>query len=535
MSFTQEEARIELEWRKCASDVFYFLENYWKISVPMDSISLKLREPQREAIELWETGVNTLSLKARQIGWSTISAAYVFWKVFFHSDLHAVTLSRTEVKAKDLLAMSKYGYNRLPQWLVERGPQPIQNVQLILAFDNGSKIEAMPSKTDAARGTTAALIIADEWAFFADPANAWASISPAADVGGQIIGISTANGLGNWFHKFWLAAEAGQNSFTPLFFPWWAVPERDEAWYQRQILELEPWQLRQEFPATAEEAFIASGNPVYDRDMLMEKVKVTDPLYTGRLGRDPYRSITFIQETSHHSLRVWAMPEPGETYVIGGDVASGAPDGDFSTAVVINARSQAVVAVFRLRCTPEDYAEAIFMLGEWYNWALLGPERNTHGLTVVRLLSWDLDYPNLYFQVREDARQTVTKNPGWQTTQNSKLTMVNDLGGALRRGGLKVYCEEILSELFAFSRKVTAGGNETMGGKPHDDLVIALAIAVQLLRQVSIYDPVSKPAPPSGYTFDFARQLIQNAPDPNAGANTIGYVPPPPGDPLVYV
>ena len=33
-----------------------------------------LREPQRAALEMWEAGENTISLKARQIGWSTLSA-----------------------------------------------------------------------------------------------------------------------------------------------------------------------------------------------------------------------------------------------------------------------------------------------------------------------------------------------------------------------------------------------------------------------------------------------------------------------------
>ena len=230
---SREEVEQEVEFRRCKANVFYFLETYWHISTPGASPLFELRAPQREALEKWTAGDNTISLKARQIGWSTLAAAYAFWMVFFHPDQTVVKLSRTENFAKKLLQMSKYGYARLPDWMKERGPQVDKMNQLELHFDNGSTIESMASRENAARGITASLIIADEWAFFNDPAEAWTAIYPATEVGGQIIGISTANGFGNWFHRFYNSAKAGDNNFVAMFFPWDSVPSRDPSLFCR--------------------------------------------------------------------------------------------------------------------------------------------------------------------------------------------------------------------------------------------------------------------------------------------------------------
>ena len=128
----------------------------------------------------------------------------------------------------------------------------------------------MPSASDPARGESATLVVVDEWAFLPNPEEAWASIEPVADVGGRIIGLSTANGSGNFFHELWVGAETGNNRFEPMFFPWSASEDRDESWYQsKKEQSMLSWQLAQEYPSsTPEEAFIKSGNPVFDLDVL---------------------------------------------------------------------------------------------------------------------------------------------------------------------------------------------------------------------------------------------------------------------------
>ena len=263
------ELRQEAEWRKCVRDESYFLRMYWHIAHPAHGrILFDLRDAQSEALKRWGANRYSLTLKARQIGWTTLIAAHQFWLAFFRDDQNIIDLSRTEREAVLLLRKTKYGFKHMPEWLVERGPESLVEHQQRMAFSNGSQITSMPSASDPARGESATLVVVDEWAFLPNPEEAWASIEPVADVGGRIIGLSTANGSGNFFHTLWTGAETGNNNFKSMFFPWSASEDRDEAWYEGKKQSMLSWQLAQEYPTSPEEAFVRSGNPVFDLDML---------------------------------------------------------------------------------------------------------------------------------------------------------------------------------------------------------------------------------------------------------------------------
>lgn len=287
MSYTLSELKQEAEWRKCCKDEKYFLERYWHIAHPAHGrILFDLRSAQAEALQHWEDHRYSLTLKARQIGWSTLVAAHQFWLAFFHPDQNIIDLSRTEREAVLLLKKTKYGFRHLPEWMVERGPKSLVEHQQRMGFDNGSLITSMPSASDPARGESASLIVVDEWAFLPNPEEAWASIEPVADIGGRIIGLSTANGSGNFYHQLWVGATTGANKFAPMFFPWSATEDRGDAWYQEKIESMLPWQLAQEYPTTPEEAFVKSGNPVFDLDILQEMDRHTTRGTMGYMWRN---------------------------------------------------------------------------------------------------------------------------------------------------------------------------------------------------------------------------------------------------------
>ena len=181
-------------------------------------------------------------MKARQIGWTTLVAAHQFWLAFFHPDQNIIDLSRTEREAVLLLRKTKYGFKHIPLWMLERGPESLVEHQQRMVFSNGSQITSMPSASDPASGESASRVVVDEWAFLPNPEEAWASIEPVADVGGRIIGLSTANGSGNFFHNLWVGATASNNKFAPMFFPWSATEDRDESWYEEKRQSMLPWQ-----------------------------------------------------------------------------------------------------------------------------------------------------------------------------------------------------------------------------------------------------------------------------------------------------
>ena len=284
------ELRQEAEWRHCLNSEKYFLEKYWYIAHPAEGrVIFTLRDAQSEALDRWANHRYSLTLKARQIGWSTLVAAHQFWLAFFHADQNIIDLSRTERESISLLRKTKYGYGHLPEWMLARGPRSLADHQQRMIFDNGSQITSMPSASDPARGESASLIVVDEWAFLPNAEEAWASIEPVADVGGRIIGLSTANGSGNFFHQLWNGAATGNNKFDPMFFPWSASENRGEEWYESQKTQLLPWQLAQEYPSNPEEAFVRSGNPVFDLDALDRMADFCEIGRTGYLA-EPYTS-----------------------------------------------------------------------------------------------------------------------------------------------------------------------------------------------------------------------------------------------------
>ena len=117
------ELRQEAEWRKCVRNEKYFLRTYWHIAHPAHGrILFDLRRAQAAAIDHWDSNRYSLTLKARQIGWSTLVAAHQFWLAFFHADQNIIDLSRTERESVLLLRKSKYGFQHMPDWMLARGP-----------------------------------------------------------------------------------------------------------------------------------------------------------------------------------------------------------------------------------------------------------------------------------------------------------------------------------------------------------------------------------------------------------------------------
>lgn len=462
--------RDEIEWRKCAQDVTYFAENYCYIRHPSKgSMLIPLRPEQREVLTMWGDGQDTISLKARQIGWSTIVCIFVMWMAMFRPESYIVLLSRKQDEARGLIEKCRFIYERFPEAFynrVERTNRSVDSIKL----SNDTIIESLPSRKDPARGKSNSLIVLDEWAFYENPEEAWASIEPTMDVGGQCIALSTANGAGNFFHKFYKSAEAGHNGFKALFYSWRVVPERDDEWYEAQKQRMRPWVLAQEYPSNPTEAFVISGSPAFDVEVLLSAVERE---YTRGWLVEHSTGVQF-RESHQGDLHIFKHPEASRTYVLGGDVAAGTAAGDYSCGQVIDVFTGEQVARWHGHINVDLFAEELYRLGQYYNWALLAPEVNGVGQRVVDHLHLTLEYPNLYMD-RNARRNELT--PGWRTTASTKLILVLGLVEAIRDRAILPTHASTISELVAF-RQSRNGGFE---GDPNDDEVMALGIAWQLV------------------------------------------------------
>ncbi len=495
MSDLAAKAKAELVWRQFKRDPCFWAEKVWYIRHPQGRRLLELREPQRTALKNFASGENYLTLKARQIGWSTITTTFAFWKAFLQEDQRILFISKGEREARELLQMVKFGYERLPDWVKAKGPTLTADTLESMKFSNGSEINSLPSASNPGRGFSGSLVIVDEWAHLPNDEDAWASIEPVADIGGQILGLSTANGVGNWFHREWVKATRKENSFKTMFYSWRAVPERDDAWYERKKRDMLPWQLAQEYPSTPEEAFLKSGNPVFDLENLSRFGEGEPPLHRGHLFQLAQRAFEFRDELNGQ-LRIWEMPQQGHIYVIGADVAEGLEHGDASSAHVIDVKTARVVAHWHGRYDPDLFGEELFGLGIFFYGALLAVEANNHGISVLSTLR-RLNYPKLFRSrtVGQTSTQISTRY-GFLTNKQTKPLIIDELARCLRED-FDLRCGDTLTELRSYVRD----DKGKMSGSPFDDRVMSLAIANHM-REFA-FMPEYKPKVSDKWTLDW--------------------------------
>lgn len=478
--------RVEVDWagelpddvvRVLFDGCVSFVESNCSITFPgRGRVPLVLRDAQREVLWDWIKYRRNICLKARQIGFSTLAGVYTLWLTFGWADRHVIMLSRTERESIKLLAKAKYAYKWLPEWVRFRGPELLDKTRQSMTWGNDSKIESLPSASDPARGESVFLIIVDEWAFLPNCDEAWASIEPTADIGGRVIGISTANGEGNWFHKEWVKSQTGNSTFHGIFFPWSAVGERDDVWYASKVQDLPPWQVAQEYPSTPEEAFVGSGNPVFNLDVL-RRFSPSPAVGTYHISAKSKFSVELVEGGN---FLIWEPPNDQDrwSYVVGADIAEGLEHGDNTVAWVLCLQTGRAVAVWHGKVDPDVFGEQILpAIGWYYRHAVIAPEVNNHGLTVLKGLQ-RAGYQRIY------RRRTLTKRStrpleslGWLTTSVTKPLAVDELAAWLREAE-NVPHELTLAELRTFTRSA----NGRMSGSPHDDTVMALAIAVQCLK-----------------------------------------------------
>ena len=209
-------------------------------------------------------------------------------------------------------------------------------------------------------------------------------------------------------------------------------------------------------------------------------------------------------ESSGGPLSIWALPQAGARYVVGADVAEGLARGDYSAAHVIDAKSGLVVAHWHGHVDPDKFGEEVlYSLGFFYNEALIGVESNNHGLTTLTSLN-KANYINIYRQRQLNIRNAEpTEKLGWRTTTLSKPLAIDELNANLRDGALELKCEYTIAELKTFVRD----DNGSTHGSPHDDRVMSLAIANQMLKYVWLPEYSPKTDAPWGTLDYFASKV----------------------------
>jgi hypothetical protein len=447
--------------------------------------------------------VRKIILKGRQQGLSTYVSGRKYWRLSQRSAKKGMVMAHKAESTQALWQMYKRYHNSCPAMLK---PSTAYSSKKELNFDklDTGLIVATAGGDGVGRGEMLSDMHLSEIGFWPannadETLNGLLQCMPnTPDTEAYIE--STANGF-NIFKEQWDAAVAGESEFEPFFSPWFDTPEYrvpvpegfERTLEEEDLCSLYPlddeqlmfrrlkigqhgrMKFMQEYPCTPDEAFIASGRPVFDPEQVVELIaKCEQPIE--RLDVEEVTADTLrVAESPVGRLHVYREKEAGESYVIGADVGMGIRDGDWSVAHVLDSEKRQV-AVFRAQVHPDYFADILAALGRYYNSALVGPERNNHGLVTCIRLWKDLAYPNVFLDVTEgQTEDNDTLNIGFLTTVKTRPLIIDRLRAAMRDHDIEVNDETTLKEMQTFV--VNEAGKMTAEAKCHDDCVMSLAIA----------------------------------------------------------
>jgi len=230
---------------RCGKDPIYFIKNYAKIQHPTrGTIPFETYEFQDECVRSLTKHRLNIVLKSRQLGLSTVCAAYAVWMAIFQKDKNILVIATKLPTAMNFIKKVSVILQNIPKWLLLPKYEPSKQA---IVFSNGSTIKAIPTSDDAGRSEALSLLIVDEAAFIRDFDEIWAGLSPTISTGGDVVILSTPNGVGGQYYRLWTEAVAGQNGFNPIKIMWYQHPDHDQAWFDKETRNLPRKKIAQEY------------------------------------------------------------------------------------------------------------------------------------------------------------------------------------------------------------------------------------------------------------------------------------------------
>lgn len=515
-----------------------YIETFLKIKTKEGKIvPFLLNESQQKLYEAIQQQkqknqpVRIIILKARQMGFSTLTEGLIFHDCVTHFLHSAMIITHKDEATTNLFNMSKLFFDHLPEKirpmvkasnakeLIFENPAKDRKIKM-LRPGLRSKIKCTTAGgKGVGRSDTLTCLHASEVAFW--PGDILATLAGIQQAvpdtpDSMIILESTANGF-NAFKTLWDNAVQGISDYVPLFFPWYEMKSYRKAYHGEELTEQEQklkerfcldneqimWRrwcianncnndmnmFKQEYPSTPEEAFIATGTSVFDTAALSLRLeelrKQSEIIKQGYFVYDKTVTDTqsgpqiilkdrLFQQSVQGDILIFKEPEEGVPYVMGGDTAGEGSD-RFTLQVLDNRTGEQVARL--LRGYDEDiYAEQAYCLGMYYNVALIAIETNfsTHP---NKVLQW-LRYPKLYErEVPDTYTGQMRKSFGYHTNSMTRPLIVSALVTYVRECLHLIHDIDTIKEALTFIRNGKGRAEAEVG--EHDDLLMGLGIALQ--------------------------------------------------------
>ncbi len=221
--------------------------------------------------------------------------------------------------------------------------------------------------------------------------------------------------------------------------------------------------MKQEHPSTPEEAFISSGNKLFNSDAIERQ---------RQYHAKPYRV--------DGNFKYYKPYVKGHVYGLGADVSKGTKR-DSSTIVVIDFTTGEVVMTFKSNeIDAVLFAYEIKKAAIEYGACVAAVENNSVGMTTCVALA--NIYDNVYTQFQEGVMDSSPTNKlGWNTNGLTKPKMMYELSESIHSEDLKILDRDIMVEASKFNKEDSLDTTiEKTDTTKHFDLLIGAAIAWQM-------------------------------------------------------
>ena len=435
------------EYLKCSENPTHFIENYTQIiSLDEGLVPFELRGYQEKLINHFKDNRFSVVLASRQSGKSITSCAYLLWYILFNPEVTVAVLANKGAIAREMIARIVTMLESVPFFL-----QP--GVKILnkgnIEFGNDSKIVAAATSSSSIRGMSINMLYLDEFAFVEDAETFYTATYPVITSGkdSKVIITSTANGVGNMFHKIYESAIHDQSEYKPFTINWYDVPGRDEEWKNQTIANTSEAQFEQEYG----NSFLGTGNTLVNSNTLLG-LKALEADWT------------------KDEVRGYERPKEGREYICTVDVSKGRGL-DYSTFSIFDVTE----SPFRQVCTYRDnsvspmlYPDLLNKYCRPYNDALIIIENNAEGGMVATQLHYDIEYPNVFVQ-----GMTKADDIGVTMSRRIKRIGCSTMKELLEENRLIVVDRHTITELMTFVNK---GSSFEADKGYHDDMVMNLVL-----------------------------------------------------------
>jgi len=497
MSTKLSKSELIKEVIRCGRDPVHFISTYGRIQHPVKGlIPFKLYPYQEDIIRGFTTNRKNIILKARQLGITTVTAAYIAWLILFHRDKNVLIVATKQETSKNMIRIIRNIFKYIPKWMVDVGRINVDNRHSI-ELANGSRVKAVTTSSDVGRSEAVSMLVVDEVAHIKGFEEIWTGLWPTVSTGGSIALFSTPNGTGNFFHKCFEDSKNGENDFNCKFgtyinplnpleihsdrLMWWVHPEHDAAWFQAETTGKGSRDIAQEYLCN----FNASGDTfIYHEDIAKLEQLVHEPRRHFQIDRNVW---------------IWEEPQKGGVYLIPCDVSRGDAQ-DYSAFHVLRLDVAPIrqVAEYKAKIRPDQLGILLMSVSQVYNNAIIAPENNSgwSGQTILKIE--EAQYPFVYYQRRRKPKEkelvpidpyyAASRNdylPGYAVTSANRLPMLAKLEQYVRMGDIEIHSPRLIDEFKTFI--VTDTNRPEAQRGYNDDLIMAMAGGLWVREEGFLY------------------------------------------------